>query len=245
MTKSSLYLDVVIWDSHPLALGATPKQVYIDGIPQIDTPHVHEKPAAFQKVPQTPNFDHEAADTVKYGGLPPLKPSRSVKNVVFVNVQSVWSRVENEEGIEQIFDVSTSERTSGNGRTAVVVEDGKIQCIGSMLTCAVGNLVGYEMIDLEGGSLAPGMTSFGAPLGLGEIAGESSTKDGQVFDPLSGSVPSIVGGDGAVIRAADGLQFATRDALYVWSLLIKEDRCDVLCWQACVPIRGDCWNQCS
>jgi hypothetical protein len=136
-----------------------------------------------------------------------------VKNVVFVNVHSVWSRVDDGVGIEQTFCASSFDKSSHNEPTAVVVEDGNLKCTGTTVTCDVKNLVGYETIDLEGGSLAPGMTSFGAPLGLGEIDGEASTKDGRVFDPLGGTVPSIVGGDNSVIRAADGLQFATRDAL--------------------------------
>lgn len=164
-------------------------------------------------MPKTPNFDKEAAQAVQYDGLPPLKSSRKVKNVVFINVRSVWSRVDTDVGIEQTFDASTFDTTSQAERTVVVVEDGRIKCTGSTLTCAVENLVGYEIIDLEGGSLVPGLISFGAPLGLREIDGEASTQDGRVFDPLNGRVPSIVGGDGAVIRAADGLMFATRNAL--------------------------------
>lgn len=161
----------------------------------------------------TPDFDKEAAQAVEYEGLPPLQPSKRVRNVVFTNVKSVWSRVDDGVGIEQTFDASALDGTSDKKRTVVVVENGNLKCTGTRLTCAVESLVGYETIDLEGGSLTPGLTSFGAPLGLGDIDGESSTQDGAVFDPLSGTVPSIVGGDSAVIRAADGLQFATRDAL--------------------------------
>lgn len=212
-TTDILCVDVVVWDCHPLSLGATPKQVYIDGIPQIDTPHVHGKPASFQKTPMTPNFDKEAAEAVKYEGLPPLRPSRSVTNVVFSNVKSVWSRVDYGVGIEETFHATRLNRSSDKERTVVVIENGNLKCTGTTLTCAVKNLVGYETIDLEGGSLAPGLTSFGSPLGLVEIEGEMSTQDGPVFDPLSGTVPGIAGGDGAVIRAVDGLQFATRDAL--------------------------------
>lgn len=60
---------------------------------------------------------------------------------------------------------------------------------------------------------SPGLISFGSPLGLNNIEAESSTNDGDVFDSLTGSVPEVVGGDGSVIRAVDGLLYATRDAL--------------------------------
>jgi hypothetical protein len=65
--------DIVAWDSHPLALGATPKQVWIDGISQIESPFSSQKPAAFQKPPATPDFDREAYEAIKYDGLPPLQ----------------------------------------------------------------------------------------------------------------------------------------------------------------------------
>lgn len=202
---------MVLWDSHPLALGATPKQVYIDGIPQLARPYVRDKPASFQEKPKTPNFDKEAADAVKYDGLPPLKPVKNVRNVVFTNVQSVWRRVDG--GVEQILDTAAQAKTAGNAGTIVVAENGKVTCAGTRLTCNVNHLVGYESVDLEGGSLAPGLVSFGAPLGLEEIAGESSTNDGTVYSPLKETVPTILGGDGSVIRAVDGLEFSTRDAL--------------------------------
>ena len=57
--------DLVIWDSHPLALGATPIQVIIDGIPQLPARFVVEKPHSFQVVPKVPNFDKEADQTVR------------------------------------------------------------------------------------------------------------------------------------------------------------------------------------
>lgn len=62
-------------------------------------------------------------------------------------------------------------------------------------------------------SKSPGLLSYGAPLGLEAIAQEPSTNDGNVFDPLYQLVPGILGGDGSVIRAVDGLIYATRDAL--------------------------------
>ena len=67
-------------------------------------------------------------------------------------------------------------------------------------------------MDLKGGAISPGLVSFGAPLGLEEIEGESSTSDGYVYDSLLKGVPELVGGDSALIRASDGLIFATRDA---------------------------------
>lgn len=63
-------VDVVVWDSHPLALGATPVEVWIDGIPQFKSGLVAQKPASSQIAPKTPNFDKEAADAIEVGGVP-------------------------------------------------------------------------------------------------------------------------------------------------------------------------------
>ncbi|KAJ6577402.1 carbohydrate esterase family 9 protein [Mycena capillaripes] len=199
--------DIVIWDSHPLALSATPVQVFVDGIPQLENPHVVNKPNTFQHTPPVPNFDKEAKDAVEYDGLPPLEPTASTAHsVVFVNVQSVFTP--GASGVEELF-LATDGGTLGT----VVAEKGQITCVG---VCSM-NVADATVIDLKAGSISPGLVSFGSPLGLEHISAEPSTVDGPVYDPLSGNgVPDIVGGDGAIIRAADGLLFQTRDALLAY-----------------------------
>ncbi|KAF4563368.1 hypothetical protein EYR40_006911 [Pleurotus pulmonarius] len=211
--KSGYDADVVVWDSHPLWLGATPKQVYIDGIPQLDDPQTLEKPSSFQSPPETPNFDKERADAIKYEGLPPLVPSKAKSDVViFSNVSSLF--VKSSGTIKQVF------VTSAFGeRGVVVVKGGKLICSGASSSCQKSIQAfdqSSETIDVEGGSIAPGLLTFGSPLGLQEIAGEATTSDGVVGDPLGSGLPALVGGEGAVIRAADGLQFSTRDALIAY-----------------------------
>ncbi|KAJ6630996.1 carbohydrate esterase family 9 protein [Mycena sp. CBHHK59/15] len=199
--------DLVIWDSHPLALGATPVQVFIDGIPQLADAHVVDKPDSFQHSPAVPNFDKEAQEAIKYEGLQPLEPTVNTNPVVFTNVRSVFAQ--SVADVEQTFS-ATDDSVLGT----VVVEHGAITCSGA---CTTDALTGATVIDLEGGAISSGLVSFGSPLGLEHIAQEDSTIDGAVYDPLSKTgVPQIVGGDGAIIRAADGLLFSTRDALLAY-----------------------------
>ncbi|KAJ7056558.1 hypothetical protein C8F01DRAFT_1233681 [Mycena amicta] len=194
--------DIVVWDSHPLAIGATPSQVFIDGIPQIIKPHVSNKPEFLQKAPKTPNFDKEAQTTLQYDGLPPLEPAtRTSGAVLFQNVSIFWSR--HESGVIR-------RSTAGN----VLFRDGALVWSGDDLSFAPMD-EGVVAVDLEGGSISPALVSAGSSLGLQEIAGEPSTVDGPVFDPLSEKIPSILGDD-ILARAVDGLQFGTRDALLAY-----------------------------
>ncbi|KAF9450409.1 composite domain of metallo-dependent hydrolase [Macrolepiota fuliginosa MF-IS2] len=214
LVKTGYDADLVIWDSHPLALGAAPQQVFIDGIAQLETPHVTPKNVQAQKAPKTPNFDKEAQLAVEYDGLPPLTPQpEQAASILFTNVSRVHTRGP-KCGISQVYSMSEAGELG-----AVFVNKGKIICVGLPSICGKqartfkGDI---KVIDLQGGSIAPALTSFGSPLGLEDIQGESSTKDGKVIDPLKSDVPSILGGDGSVIRAVDGLQFSSRDALIAY-----------------------------
>ncbi|KAI0311415.1 composite domain of metallo-dependent hydrolase [Amylostereum chailletii] len=204
--------DLVLWDSHPLALGATPSQVYIDGIPQLKSPYVAHKPNSFQKAPEVPNFDHELEETLKYDGLPPLAPNKTnAATVLFINVKNVVIPLSS----DQLHDLTLGK----DGETGVVVvRAGNLVCYGAPGDCLTKENVGQDLrtVDLRGGSITRGLTSFGSPLGLEEIDQEPSTGDGAVFDPLVGGVPKILGGDESVIRAVDGLQFGGRSALLAY-----------------------------
>ncbi|KAH7922182.1 hypothetical protein BV22DRAFT_1114028 [Leucogyrophana mollusca] len=196
--------DIVVWDSHPLALGATPQQVYIDGIPQIKSSHVSHKPRSSHCAPNTPDFDAEAAAAVSHVGLPPLEPRALAGRAIFVNVSSLWTRAGGE-----VVEVEVEREAAGG--SLVVVEGGRIVCIGS---CAsYGGTV--ETIDLKGGSIVPGLTTYGSPIGLSEIRLEASTNDGSVHDPLSASPAPPMIGD-TIIRAVDGLQFGGRNTLLAY-----------------------------
>ncbi|KXN82271.1 hypothetical protein AN958_02792 [Leucoagaricus sp. SymC.cos] len=185
--------DVIIWDSHPLVLGATPTQVFIDGIPQLKDPHVLHKPHILQRPPRTPNFDREVRETVEFDGLPPLRPHcrRRFKDgevVKLSNVSSVW--LGGDEGIN-------GEGVLDEGQKDVYIRNGSIICITSLSSGCLSSL------DLDS-------------KGLEEIMMEASTNDGNVPDALTGSVPSIVGGTNAVIRAVDGLAFNGRNLLHAY-----------------------------
>ncbi|KAF5371160.1 hypothetical protein D9758_004120 [Tetrapyrgos nigripes] len=237
--KEGYDADLVLWDSHPLSLGATPKQVFIDGIAQLKEPHTLTKPSQLQKVPVTPNFAREAEEAVRHDGLPPLGPRESFKKeevVMFVNMKSMYAKLGGR--VVKVLsarteDAERSRRMQKEEMGVVIVQGGELLCKGIWAECAVPiKKLKSEtrIVDLKGGSLAekqnvdrcsslgfsPGLVSYGSYLGLTHISGERSTNDGTVADPLTGSVPGILGGGEAVIRAVDGLQFESRNALLAY-----------------------------
>ncbi|KLO20165.1 composite domain of metallo-dependent hydrolase [Schizopora paradoxa] len=203
--------DLVLWDSHPLQIGATPTQVFIDGIPQLENPyHVHKSPE-MQETPMTPNFDKEASDAVKHVGLPPLEPTSRISDdfVVFTNVSAVWTR--DALGVPQVQDVHDND-------LAVAVHKGRIINIGSFKSCsrfAEDSASKYTVVDISGGAISPGLVSYGTSLGLQEIGMEASTTDGTIYDLAFDDVPSALR-DGPIIKAVDGLQLSTRDELLAY-----------------------------
>ncbi|KAG1742005.1 hypothetical protein EDB19DRAFT_1703499 [Suillus lakei] len=191
--------DIVIWSSHPLSLASTPTQVYIDGIPQLSLPnrYIANGPTT---PPRTPNFDSEAVAAVVHEGVPPLEP-RSITGVLFVNVSGLYMRGEGSSGVMRVSEQAGS----------VGVEDGRVVCVGQCSDFAEGVV---DIVDLEGGTITPGLTSFGAPLGLVEIRLEPSTNDGRVRNPLDGDLPAVLGD--TVMRAQDGLMFGGQNLLLAY-----------------------------
>lgn len=141
--------DVVIWDSSPLALGATPTRVFIDGIAQLDNPYTVQKPEWVQNIPEVPDFDQEAKDAVKYDGLPPLEMKKAtVDVVVFSNVHSIYLR--RGAKIEKVFLTSNAD-TPG----FVVVERGELKCYGAEHECSLAQYgTNIQRVDLKGGSIS-------------------------------------------------------------------------------------------
>ncbi|KAI0789155.1 carbohydrate esterase family 9 protein [Abortiporus biennis] len=212
--KEGLDADLVIWDSHPLSLGATPKQVFIDGIAQLDNPYVLPKPNTFQYAPIVPDFEKEARESVTYEGLPPLGVSETDLGViVFKNISTLYIPIN---GTIQSLHSTENENVSPS---VVVVDAGRIVCYDTMNLDSCQSFLqssNPRIIDLEGGSISSALVTYGSPLGLGEMESEDSTMDGDVFDPLKAGVPSVMGGDGALVHAADGLQFGSRSALLAY-----------------------------
>jgi len=214
--------DVVLWDTHPLQLGATPVKVWIDGV--IEVPIAIEKGGSdhsvpvgigkehpgWQEVPKVPSWDEERQRAIEWEGLPPLGGTQLRDTVVFTNVSELWVK-HPEHGIVQQFNPGFTKFDPKD--QVVVVNSGKVTCVGPSGSCAGFVSSDSRHTNLRGGVISPGLTSFGSTLGLQEIEQDASTGPGQPYDALVRDVPKIVGDIGGVERASDALLFHTRSAL--------------------------------
>ena len=168
--------DLVIWDSHPLSVGATPSQVYIDGRPVLDSK------AAAEFIPvdnKATNVDLAApkmrpiADEVQVALCPELE--RKGSKVLFTGVTNL------------LLDLplnSSAPQGISHGQLAVLVNNGRIDCINTYSTCSFISSDENEImtVALENGYVTPGLLAVGNNLGIQDIPSESSTGDGSTSD---------------------------------------------------------------
>ncbi|KAG9112790.1 hypothetical protein FRC07_007874, partial [Ceratobasidium sp. 392] len=148
--KQGYDADLIIWDSYPLSLGATPQQVYIDGIAQLKDPAIIPKPAALQKPPSPPSWDQEAKDALASDGLPDLlSPGHDDPHtVIFQNVSLLFQ--------------DDAIREFGSQGGTVVAKHGSIVCAGQAGKCDSHLAQEAKLVNLQRGSILPGLISFGA-----------------------------------------------------------------------------------
>lgn len=191
----------MLWDSHPLTLGATPLQVFIDGIAQLDDPYTGQplststsapSIASMPKSPLTLDDDNDGlpSDRVDLGPT-------FLDEVFFTNVSEVL--VKSGSSLESL--------TVGAGPFSVHIKAGEVVCAGQCDSASPS----ARSINLLGGSILPPLVGFGPALGLVDIISESSTKDAAVYDPLLDgdlSQTQQLWGPTVAVRAIDGLGFA-------------------------------------
>ncbi|KAI5457764.1 hypothetical protein BGZ63DRAFT_364196 [Mariannaea sp. PMI_226] len=165
--KPGFDADVVVWDSDPLSVGATPLQVWIDGTPQFEDPVQLSKPL---EAPMTP--DRSLAEDAK----DPVKN----RDVLFTGVQKVL--------------LSDDKEVESNKKPFnVVISGGKMTCIGS---CEVefkeASTSGVKIVNLKNGYLFHAITAAAGTLGLNAIDAESSTDNGGNRQTFSRAIDGLM-----------------------------------------------------
>lgn len=166
--------DVVLWSSHPLSLGATPQQVWIDGVAQLaesfppaspgedETARRNGPPQASLRENYDPTREQEddGFDWLNPGETEHRKKPELVERVKFTNVGEVLLKDGKQSGL-----ASLAQAEGVRAPFEVVVDDGKIVCLSE----SCGTALGVKTVDLKNGSLLPSLVTFGSALGLTDI----------------------------------------------------------------------------
>ena len=165
--------DIVLWDRHPLRLGATPVQVFVDGAAQLETHLSGGSSSGDDLAPPSGRFDDEirrvraSFDDISAGHVHAFPTPLGLRHTLtLTNVSRVFMRESVDGGGTHIV-----EHMWPLGGT-LVYEDGHITCLGPR--CPVDS----GAVNLHGGFILPGLTSYGSTLGLADIASEASTSAG-------------------------------------------------------------------
>lgn len=213
--KSGFDADVVLWNKNPLALGAKPIEVIIDGTRQqlkIDNSYAPLTASKSSNGPPPPsaNFSAEIKRVSNSGpeilawessGFP--IPKRRVSSVRLFNVSRVFS-LHGAKGEQKITSTRVLEQES------VLLSGGKVSCIGHSKSCP-DLLEVQEHVDLKGGTVMPGLIAFGSNLGLTDIIAEPATRDGSSEALIDSDTP----------RAIDGLRLGGNDLRFAHSSGIR------------------------
>ncbi|KAI0391564.1 amidohydrolase [Xylariaceae sp. FL0594] len=153
--KPGFDADIVVWDSDPLSVGATPVQIWIDGTAQYEHPVELKKP-----------FDADVAAIPEPIPITTEDPV-SVSDLIIT-------------GVTKSFLTPRDSITSESQNSTVVISNGKITCIG---TCdeeiaQASKKRNVKTINLTNGYVTKPFTAFGSMLGLNVIDAESATDNG-------------------------------------------------------------------
>lgn len=155
--KPGFDADIVVWDSDPLSVGATPMQVWIDGTAQFKDPVLLEKTYRGMIMP-----DESLQEDL-------VEEPREVADLLLTGVGAVM--LDNQETYMLGKDESNF--------LSVAIKEGKVICT---YECeeefARAQAAGVETIHLNDGWVHPAFVGVGGTLGLNEIDGEPMTDNG-------------------------------------------------------------------
>ena len=168
--------DIVVFDSHPLSIGATPLQVYVDGRATLDDEKVKE---SLSKV-VTEKLQEQPAPQMR-AKLEPTIREETCKMVA--------------EGKTVITGITKShlqdDHTTSSGNLTLVLDKGKTVCFDTAENCLSHASDGFS-IALQNGHVLPGLTAAVTHVGMAEIDMEVKTGDGVLNSKLNPSDPESV-----------------------------------------------------
>ncbi|KAK9417105.1 putative Carbohydrate esterase family 9 protein [Seiridium unicorne] len=187
--RSGYDADIVVWDDYPLSIGATPQQVFIDGIPTLDSKAVQistgsslETSSLTSKSVEMPIMRIRQESEVAQNFCASAK--RHGQSFVIRGIKKAF--------LDNHPQLTASISASGNDNLTLVVDNGEISCLATECGNAVVTATGDDavVLTLQNGHLLPGLTAVTGSLGMTEIALEEETGNGvarvkDVKDPAS------------------------------------------------------------
>ncbi|KAI0196983.1 amidohydrolase [Astrocystis sublimbata] len=165
--KPGFDADIVVWDSDPLSVGATPVQIWIDGTAQYEDPIELLKPTELHvDIPKNMRTTKDS----------PL----SVSNLVITGVSTSFLNEQSTAGAQERQNLTA------------IVSNGQVTCLG---TCAeeiqAAQADNFETLHLENGYFSRPFTAFGSLVGLNAIDAETATDNGGSPDVFSRGVDGL------------------------------------------------------
>ncbi|KAK0388571.1 hypothetical protein NLU13_4814 [Sarocladium strictum] len=173
--------DIAIWNEHPLALGATPLQVFVDGRPQLDQEKVKESLGESFSSQEALNADsrpqvrQELEPTEEEGIC--SQAARPDRTFVINGIQRAF--LDNYPHLAHVTEKPPHEPLQ------MVIVNGSISCLGSGTDCQDAVLTAKSQatdsileLNLNNGYVTPGLTALTSSLGMREISMLDSTGDG-------------------------------------------------------------------
>jgi imidazolonepropionase-like amidohydrolase len=160
--------DLVVWDSHPLSVGATALQVYIDGRPTLDPKKVED------------SLSTKASESTRTSSAPSMRKilQPDVKEKLCRNVENSKNKI-TISGIKKSYLNDILSLETDSGPSTIVIDGGKIICFDSQKKCSAVSSDGI-VISLENGYVLPGLIATSVGFGLAEIETIPGSSDGDI-----------------------------------------------------------------
>lgn len=167
-TRPGYDADLVVWDAHPLSVGATPLQVYVDGREVLSSDAIKALSASNQPVEvASPTSRPSIAQKEREGVCAELARNQPI---IFTGIK------------RSLLDAPSLKRGSAE-KLALVIANGTIICLDNETTCLSSLNTTPCRINLNNGYVTPGFIAFGNNIGILDISAEPSTGDGTSPSP--------------------------------------------------------------
>lgn len=165
---AGLDADLVLWDRHPLRLGARAQRVFVDGV------------AAYEAINPVLHMDQLTYTSPYHSWKMTTTPATTCSTAASSSDELATYAVTN----ARIMTGDPTAATIASG--TLVVTNGIVTCLGTACTTT-----GLTILDMQGGTITPGFVAAGMPLGNVEVDQETNWQDGHI---TGGASVSSLGG---------------------------------------------------